>query len=249
MLTTKPGLRIWNGIDDMTLIKFIDSAWPPRTLDGCQGLAFYAGGDTPHVWSKAEVFSLGAEYLIPVYVRSNPAKVNPLVDAGEFIAVLRHVYGAPPGVLVALDTETAADPGYVVPFVKAVNAGGYPVIDYGSVSKVFGNANPDGYYWGADWTGVPHIFPGSQATQYVSFPQFDLSEFQSSLPLWNTKVPLSIPAKDVGMIIVKNSGRTYLLNGSTLHHVVSVADEAALSTVLPVVAISDAQLAEFEGQL
>jgi hypothetical protein len=182
-------------------IKFVDSAFPVGSLEGAQGQAFYAGGDTPHVWTREEVMALGARYLIPVYVRSNPGNANPLNDAAAFLLALHSVYRAPRGILVALDTETAADPSYVTGFVGVMNAGGYPVIDYGSQNDVFGNKNPDGYYWGAQWTGVPHIFPGDQATQYVNFPQYDLSEFDSTLPLWDTQAVPVQPHGEAGELV------------------------------------------------
>lgn len=235
-----------------TLIKFIDAAYPPPSLEGCQGLCFYAGGDTPHVWTLAEVRSFNARYHLPIWVRSNPMQANPRVDAFDYIGVLKKVYHAPPGSLVALDSETSIDPAYVVPFVTDINAAGYPVIDYGSQNDVFGNQNPDGYYWGARWTGVPHIYPGDQATQYVSFPQYDLSEFQSTLPLWDTTITTPT-VKEHDMVILKYTDpnkvvTTYLYNGSVVRHIVSPADEASHAAVLPVVPVSLAQLQEYMGQ-
>lgn len=233
----------------MILIKFVDAAYPPPSMEGCAGLCFYAGGDTPHVWTLPEILQFRAQYLLPIWVRSNPSQVDPHADASDFVRVLRTVYKAPPGVLVALDSETSADPAYVIPFVKDLNAASYPVIDYGSQSDVFGNQNPDGYYWGAQWTGVPHIFPGDQATQFVSFPQYDVSEFQSTLPLWNTLIPTQ-PVKVYEMIILRIAGQpaVYVWNGTTVHHIVDPADEAAFAGVLPVVTISQAQLAELVNE-
>ena len=172
----------------MSDILFIDAAFPPPSLDGAQGLCFYAGGDTPHVWAPAEVKRYDAAYLLPIWVRSNPSGVTQAEsDAASFVLALTTVYRAPKGVLVSVDSETSADPVYMSAFVKGMNAAGYPVIDYGSQSTLFGNKNPDGYYWGADWTGTPHIHAGDQATQYVSFKDHDLSEFGGALPLWKVK--------------------------------------------------------------
>lgn len=170
----------------MGTIKFIDAAYPPRSMEGAQGLCFYAGGDAVHVWTLSEVAAFRAEYLLPVFVRSTPG--NAATGNADALTYLRDLgkYNIPAGKLVALDTETAVDPAYVAAFVTAVNAGGHPVIDYGSQSNVLGNKNPDGYYWGADWTGTPHISTGDAATQYASFNDYDLSEFNGKLPIWST---------------------------------------------------------------
>jgi len=177
----------------MAEIKFIDAAYPPANMEGATGLVFYAGGDTPHVWTPAEVHSFNAQYLLPVFVRSNPGNAaTGAADAAAYLAALTGTYSVPKGKLVALDSETSIDPAYVAAFVAAVNAGGYPVIDYGSQDDVLKNDNPNGYYWGADWTGTPHIAPGDEATQYVSFNDYDLSEFNGSLPIWSTK-PVTTP--------------------------------------------------------
>lgn len=170
---------------------FIDTAFPGSlggSLHGAQGLCFYAGGDTLHVWTEAEVSAFHARYLLPVFVRSNPVgTAQAAADATAYLAALKNVYHAPPGVLVALDSETSVDPVYVRAFADAITRGGYKLIDYGSDSVVHGNHNPDGYYWGAQWTGAAHIAAGDVGTQYVSFNQYDLSEFGGSLPLWNTE--------------------------------------------------------------
>ena len=171
----------------MSDILFIDAAFPPKSLDGATGLVFYAGGDTPHAWSLSEVKSFNAEYLLPTWVRSNPVVQLGVPDALTFILRLETTYHAPKGVLVALDSETSVNADYVADFVRVMNQAGYPVIDYGSQSTLFGNKNPDGYYWGADWTGHPGIRPGEDATQYVSFKDHDLSDFNGKLPLWKVK--------------------------------------------------------------
>ena len=178
----------------MSDILFIDAAFPPKSMDGATGLVFYAGGDTPHVWSPADIERLNATYLLPTWVRSNPVGIMQAEsDAATFVNALITEYHTPKGVLVALDSETSADSVYVGVFVRALNAAGYPVIDYGSESTVFGNNNPDGYYWGADWTGHPGIRPGEDATQYVSFADHDLSDFGGKLPLWKVGKPVMTP--------------------------------------------------------
>ena len=145
-----------------------------------------------------EVAALKAKYryLLPIYVRSNPTVAAVPGDIAAALAKLAAL-GAPAGTLLALDSETSIDPAYVVPFVTGINAAGFKVIDYGSQSDVMGNDNPDGYYWGASWTGQPHLASGDQMTQYVSFSGYDESLAQSSLPFWDTRGPAPDPPSPV----------------------------------------------------
>jgi hypothetical protein len=168
------------------LLTFYDAAWPPAKPPTTDGVCIYIGGDTPHVWTAAEIAAQTARYRLPIWVRSNPEQVSPLADATACLAALRWM-GVPKGRLVALDSETDVDPSWVNTFVRTVNDGGYPVIDYGSQSTVFGNKNPDGYYWGADWTNTPHLHSGDQMTQYADFGPFDESLAQPSMPFWDIR--------------------------------------------------------------
>jgi peptidoglycan hydrolase-like protein with peptidoglycan-binding domain len=171
----------------MTTLRFVDAAFAGSISGGpYDGVCFYIGGDAYRVWPKAEVNGMPERYRLPVWVRSNPGAVSASSDAQACLNALR-AYGTPKGSLVALDSETAVDPAWVRVFVDDVNAGGYPVIDYGSQSTVHGNHNPDGYYWGADWTDVPHLHSGDGMTQYVSFSGYDESLASSSLPFWDTR--------------------------------------------------------------
>lgn len=168
----------------MSTLSFVDSAYASAITGGpYDGVCFYIGGDAFHVWSTAELATRHEKYRLPIWVRSNPQSVDPTADAHACLAALNS-YAVSAGALVALDSETSVDAPWVHTFVTVVNSGGYPVIDYGSASTVFGNANPDGYYWAADWTGTPHFANGSQMTQYVSFNNDDVSVAQPSLPFW-----------------------------------------------------------------
>jgi putative peptidoglycan binding protein len=172
----------------MSNLLFADAAYPAGISGGpYDGVAFYAGGDAYHVWTPAELAARPERYRLPIWVRSNPqGAAQATADAGLLLGALT-LYGTPAGILVALDSETSADPAYVRAFVAAVNLGGHHVIDYGSQSTVAGNANPDGYYWGADWTDVAHLHSGDTGTQYVSFSGYDLSEMASELPFWDIR--------------------------------------------------------------
>lgn len=179
----------------MALLKFIDSAFPPPAADlaGVDGFAFYIGGDTPHVWSRAEIdaafhASASVKYGLPIYVRSNPQNVNPAVDAASAIQQLRYL-GIPNKIMTALDYETAVDSQYMAAYVTALNDSGYLVIDYGSNSTIFANKNPDGYVWSADWNGIAALMPGSKMTQYQNAGVIDLDVADPTLPFWSPFAP------------------------------------------------------------
>jgi peptidoglycan hydrolase-like protein with peptidoglycan-binding domain len=168
-------------------LKFIDAAFP-GSYPAADGFCFYIGGDTPHVWSAAEVGALKAKYryLLPIYVRSNPPGPGAVADVAAAVAKLAGL-GVPQGSLVAWDAETAADAAYTGQVYGLLSLAGYKLIVYGSQRDVAGNANPDGLYWGAQWTSVPHLAPGDEMTQYVSFAAYDESLAVSTLPFWDTR--------------------------------------------------------------
>ena len=169
----------------MTLT-FYDAAYPPSHPPAADGVAFYIGGDTPHVWTKAEIQAQKARFRLPIFVRSNPGVANATRDVTDAITQL-HQIGAPQGTLVAWDMEMAADATYIAAVYHLMKAAKYTIIVYGSESTVFGNQNPDGLYWGAEWTNRSHIARGDQITQWESTAGFDESTALSTLPFWDTR--------------------------------------------------------------
>jgi peptidoglycan hydrolase-like protein with peptidoglycan-binding domain len=169
----------------MSLI-FYDAAYPPAQPPKTDGVCFYIGGDTPHVWTKAEVDAQTARYRLPVFVRSSPPGPGATTDSITTLFQLKQ-YGVPTGTLVALDLETAVDVSYVEEYYQDLRASGYKLIVYGSQSTILENKNPSGLYWGADWTSIEHIHSGDQITQYRNFSSYDLSEAESNLPFWDTQ--------------------------------------------------------------
>jgi hypothetical protein len=169
-------------------LTFVDAAYAGAITGGpYDGVCFYLpGGDAYHPWPLADLHARPERYRLPVWVRSNPAVVAPAMDglacAGQLLA-----YRVPKGALVALDSETSIDPLWVRAFVGLLNNASHPVIDYGSQSTVFGNDNPDGYYWGADWTSIPHLASGDDMTQYANYPNQDLDTARPGLPFWDTR--------------------------------------------------------------
>jgi hypothetical protein len=168
-----------------------DSAYPlatyPTTWNGEKivGWGFYIGGDTPHVWTLAEVQKLKQtyQYLLPIYTRSNPSSAEQENDLNLALQSLKD-YGIPTGTIVQWDYETAVDSSYE----EYINAGlvkaGYFMELYGSSSTVVQNQIPSGGYDKAAWTGKDYA-PDSTADQFVDVGPYDLNDFQSSAKLWN----------------------------------------------------------------
>jgi Putative peptidoglycan binding domain len=167
-------------------LTFYDAAFPPADPPATDGVVIYIGGDAVHVWSLEEIGMQPARYRLPVFVRSNPPGPGAAADVTAALTRLRQI-GAPLCSLVAWDLETAADPAYIREVTAGILGAGYVLIVYGSESTVRGNDAPDGLYWGADWTSVPHLHRGDAMTQYVSFSGFDESLASPSLPFWDTQ--------------------------------------------------------------
>lgn len=176
-------------------LKWLDASTPPAEYPlGFDGLAFYIGGNTPHVWTPEEIKACPYRYRLPIFVRSDPT-ASGVTAAADVSSAVTHlaVIGAPKLTLVAWDSETSVDPTYIQSVYPLLKSAGYLLIDYGSQSFVFGNENPDGYYWGADWTNVPHIHSGDIMTQFESLASWDDSWSNTvdtkgiPIPFWDTK--------------------------------------------------------------
>jgi hypothetical protein len=163
---------------------FYDAAYPPANPPQADGCAGYIGGDTPHVWTADEWASQPSSLRLPVFVRSNPPGPGAAADVNAAVAQLKALK-APLGCLVAWDMETSADPSYISQVYTLLWNAGYALIVYGTESDVEGNRNPDGYYWGADWTNTPHLHPGDVITQWESLPNVDEEQSNVNLPFWN----------------------------------------------------------------
>lgn len=157
-------------------------------------VAFYIGGDTPHVWTAQEISGSKCRYRLPIYVRSFSG-VDPIADANAAINHLTAI-AAPKGTTTALDLETLIDPPFVSAYGAAVRAAGYKVISYGSLSYVRQNPILDGY-WVADWDNVAGWDADDPsdvvAIQYQSFNAYDLSVVADTVILWDSKGVNTMP--------------------------------------------------------
>lgn len=171
----------------------IDAAYPESVIafgvPKVDVLAGYIGGNTPNPWTMAEWQRLtelsGARFWLPIFVRSvggNPA------DDAIFCVNWLQAHGMPKGTTLALDYETRVDAAYLRSFDQAVFSVGWRVMVYGSRSYVLQNPKPSGGYWVADYTGSPHLFLGSAATQWAGSGNFggayDPNIVADTTPLW-----------------------------------------------------------------
>lgn len=168
-----------------------DAAYPPATPPPTDIVAFYVGGDTPHIWSDSEIARQTARWRLPIWVRSNPDQADPSIDAERTVAWL-DAHQVPRGVVVALDLETAVNPRYVDTFAMAVGRAGWLVMKYGSESTIFRNPSTPGGTWVADYNGDAIIDLGAVADQFAANvpPGVDLSSVADSVALWDTRPPL-----------------------------------------------------------
>ena len=112
-----------------------------------------------------------------------------------------HSIGAPSGTLCRLGHGDRGDAAYIRAVVRGpATLAGYKLVVYGCESTVLGNDNPDGLYWGADWTGVPHFAWHNVITQWVSFSGYDEDLASSALPFWDTQPSPPIPAWQEAMM-------------------------------------------------
>lgn len=158
-------------------------------VDGVDVLGFYIGGDTPNVPTLAQVKAVSPRYRLPIFTRSDPQNANVNSDVNAALTQLQKL-GAPTGITVGLDLETAVNPTYVSAFSNLMSLHGYDVLAYGSKSTLFRNPETYAGYWVADYTNTPHLYPGTVATQYadaaMAHRAYDLSVISAAVKLWDT---------------------------------------------------------------
>lgn len=216
-----------------------DAAYPPATPPACDVVAGYLGGDTLHVWTKAEWNSQPARYRLPIWTRSNPGSAAQGAAEGAQAVGRVGLLGMPQGAAIALDYEMAVDDPYLEAFDGVVTHAGYKTLLYGSLSTVEGNVKPSAGFWIAHYTGTPHLEHASTATQYVNDVMlgkpWDLSMVDDTLVLWDTHpspTPASTPTaplpEEEDMVTTSNiNGRAGLSWAAGNRHVVQVGYDPA----------------------
>lgn len=171
----------------------------PTEFDGqpVVGWCVYIGGDAYHVWTEAEITHLRDQahirYLLPIYVRSNPAgAAQAASDVASAIAWAK-AHGQPRGTLTQWDYETAVDAGYEEAVSRLLLAGdGDLELLYGSKSTVTKNPAPAGGYQIADWTNTIPAALASTGQQFYGGPDDDMNAFAAGAPLWDLR-PAPVP--------------------------------------------------------
>lgn len=154
--------------------------------------AFYAGGDTPHVYTDAQIAAIRARWGLVIWTGYDHTR-DGAAEAAVFVAWL-HAHKWTPGTLVAVDTEELIIPDFLAAFNAAITTAGWLLLHYESKNAIPGNPPTSGGKWAADWTGIPHLRPGDTATQYVPDQwlgaPYDLSLISATAPLHQLNPPV-----------------------------------------------------------
>ena len=187
-------------------------------------VGFYIGGDTPHVWTLAQIEMQTARYRHPIWVY-NPAKPgtdNGIID-GHKAVIQCQALKIPSGVAISLDMETHADPAYVNAARSVIASSGYWTSVYASLDYIKSQPRWGDGYWIADWTGSPpdpaDLPAGTWACQYKPAGDgvpWDTSIVWSTAHLWDTQginpthaVLVEIPSGNTRAVQSLNGGTTW----------------------------------------
>lgn len=185
------------------LLEMGDSSAPVTPPAPLPVYGVYIGGDTPHVWTPAEIKALSARWALPIVVHTDPGAAAMIV-ADDLIAAI-HRANWPRGSTVVLDTESVVMPNIVETCDAAATAAGYFLMEYESKGPSGANPPTAGGRWVADWTGIPHLYPGSRATQYadpaIDGKPWDASLIEADVPLAEIHPPATHPVRyvDIGV--------------------------------------------------
>src|SRR5258708_34543951 len=89
------------------LRKRLDASTPPNVIPQSDVVAFYIGGDTPHVWTDAQISAVHDRWRLPIWVRSNPNGSGEGTAEGETVGKWRGSHNASKGVPGALSLRKA----------------------------------------------------------------------------------------------------------------------------------------------
>ena len=144
----------------MGLYRMFDAAYPPASAPpGCQAVAGYIGGNTPHPWGVDEWLRFAGLVQFPIWVGYLDA--DPVADGQAAVAAMHELgwaAGRPNRRAVILDEETQVDAAWVDAFAAVVWNAGYQTFMYGSLATILRDPPKEGYLV-ADWTGVPALPP------------------------------------------------------------------------------------------
>jgi hypothetical protein len=174
-----------------------DASVPPAARPAADVVGFYIGGDTPHIWTKAEVDGTKPRWRLPIWVRSDPTTPEQAaLDAAEALRQLEAL-GATNTCLVVIDVETAADDPYVEAFAAGIRSGDHdhPLMVYGSAGNLFQTAAGH-LTWVADPGATQPDKEATGGTQFSWQTDLDLDWFSDAAvaAMWDTKPGKPKPA-------------------------------------------------------
>lgn len=206
----------------------------PSSASSTRGASILAGylhspgafhGWTADEWNRARSWP-NVGWLLPIYVYSR-GQLNPAGAALDAVAQARGI-GAPAGSVVVLDVEqgdapTAHSTGFVPAFAEAAAREHHPVWVYTSLSTAYVCSGLGA--WLAHWTNVPHLEPGSIATQWASpisdhTLSFDLNDVadQALASLWSLRNhevhPMGTLAAQIVAVVNRPQNDGYWLVGA-----------------------------------
>jgi hypothetical protein len=161
--------------------------------------AFYLGGNTPHVWTEAQIVRQSNDYRLPIWVY-DPLRItveDAQKDAEAAVKALTTL-GYPTGKVVILDMETYVNGPYSEAFASALTAAGFKYAPYESEGIAGNHVDPDIGRWYAEWDNDPStVEAGAFGKQYAN-PKltdraYDLSVLTSFEYLWDIKASQKEP--------------------------------------------------------
>lgn len=180
----------------------------PAMVKAFDAAAFYIGGDTPNIWTDAQIALMPNRWFLPIFTRSQPQGFDPEAEAA-FVVSWLSAHRWTPGACVALDFETAVNARYVNMFDAVIVQAGWKTLLYGSLSTVLQNPQPSGGYWVADWTGVEPASTQYAAEQYASDAMtgkpYDLSVLADSTLLHDPTAGAPAPPPPAPATILENT--------------------------------------------
>jgi Putative peptidoglycan binding domain len=175
----------------MSTYEMGDSSLPAVPPSILPVYGFYLGGDTPHIWTPAEVRALKSRWALPIWVHTEEqADAKDLAD--DILSALRFL-GWPTGTTVALDVEGTDQALLITALDTLLVPAGYLLMVYSDKAALPRVPTTSGGHWVADWTGTPHLYPDSEATQYASAETtglpWDSSLIDQDVPLHEINPP------------------------------------------------------------
>ena len=173
----------------MSLYQMFDAAYPPSSpYPGCQAVAGYIGGNTPHVWTTDQWKRFSHLRQFPIWTGYSEA--NPTHHGQQAVAAMRKLGWAarlPNRRAVIVDEETEVNAAWINAFAAVLWAAGYQTFIYGSLATVLDNPPEEGYLI-ADWNDVPTVPPYAHVIGH---------QYKPNVPWDGTTVDLSVISEEM----------------------------------------------------